>query len=589
MPSSEGIGESLSKDGRTAVADCESSNKRRYAVVDFAGHPDRPNELASTRLSFGLFFGPHLSCKGIKVTTMNLLTLAALGPAVCLLMMIFVRAERCNSRASSMRRLVTLTVSCQLVVALAATIGGFVVGYRGGDVAAGWSLIDVASPLVYLDSLACVMFLLVSFVSWIVCHYSVRYLDGDENQGKDVKWSAVTVGAVSLLVLSGNLLVFTAAWNATSVGLHHLLVHFHDRAGAQRAAWTKFAVSRVGDGLLIAAVVLIYGEYGTLQFKELFAAGITGSTSSLAIASWCLILAAVTKSAQFPVHTWLPETMETPTPVSALMHAGIVNAGGYLVIRLSPLIVGTPSALAVLALIGVVTLAFGSIVMLTQTSVKRSLAYSTIAQMGFMMMQCGLGAFSAALLHLVAHSLYKAYAFLSSGSVLSESEGTRVAARSAGFVPLPLVLAFAAYAMASVSFAAYLFQTNWWSKPGGVVLYLVLGIALTAWLCTTLKFSSIRTILVGLGIVPVLASLDVGGVVFVDLLLTSPTMTSSTLHAFVATDIVLVFCGLVTVQWLISTKAGRSWLAPLYVHASNGFYVDVLMRRLNQRVAIFRV
>jgi len=127
----------------------------------------------------------------------------------------------------------------------------------------------------------------------------------------------------------------------------------------------------------------------------------------------CLLLVGVAmlKSAQFPFHSWLPDTMETQTPLSALMHAGIINAGGFLIVRLSPVVSLSPVALNTLAIVGAFTAIFASLVMMTQASIKRMLALSTIAQMGFMMLQCGLGAFSIAVLHIVAHSLYKAHAF----------------------------------------------------------------------------------------------------------------------------------------------------------------------------------
>ena len=168
---------------------------------------------------------------------------------------------------------------------------------------------------------------------------------------------------------------------------------------------------------------------GSFDYRDMFAAA--DAIHNLPTAAWheligiLFVLGAMTKSAQFPFHSWLPDTMETPTPVSALMHAGVINAGGFLVIRLSPLVSLSPIALDLLALIGALTAMLGAVVMLTQTSIKRSLAYSTIAQMGFMMLQCGLGAFSAALLHIVAHSAYKAHAFLSSGSVLDSAARTR--------------------------------------------------------------------------------------------------------------------------------------------------------------------
>ena len=134
-----------------------------------------------------------------------------------------------------------------------------------------------------------------------------------------------------------------------------------------------------------------------------------------------LAIAALLKSAQFPTHGWLTEVMETPTPVSALLHAGVVNAGGFLLIRFADVMLQAPVVLAVLVMVGGFTALFGSLVMLTQSAVKTSLAWSTVAQMGFMILQCGLALFPIALLHIVAHSLYKAHAFLASGSAIADA------------------------------------------------------------------------------------------------------------------------------------------------------------------------
>ena len=202
------------------------------------------------------------------------------------------------------------------------------------------------------------------------------------------------------------------------------------------------------------------------------------------VAGFLLVAGAITKSAQFPFHTWLPQTMETPTPVSALMHAGIVNAGGYLIIRTSPLVSLTPWALTMLAIIGGVTACFAAVVMLTQTSVKKSLAYSTIAQMGFMMLQCGLGAFSAAMLHILAHSLYKAHAFLSSGSVISERLATPVSRDRTVDHPRSLGHEASRRGTIIVAFLGILprlFGINPSVKPGGLLLGGVLCLALTYW------------------------------------------------------------------------------------------------------------
>ncbi len=350
-------------------------------------------------------------------------------PVACLWAAGFLPSRWANRHATLMRRLVTGLAGLQCLAAL-----GYAVVFLGSGSGVQhdhlWGKYGGAfdAPLaasLYYDGATSLMFLLVSFVGWIICRYSVRYLDGEATQGRYFRWTAFTIGSVSWMILAGNLLMFFAAWVATSLGLHQLLLHYGQRPAARCAAWTKFAISRLGDLALLGALVLTYTAFRTFDFAELFAA-VDGSSGAGALPhptahwiGWLLVLGAVTKSAQLPFHSWLPQTMETPTPVSALMHAGIVNAGGYLVIRTSPLISLTPSALICLAAVGAATACFASVVMLTQTSIKRSLAYSTIAQMGFMMLQCGLGAFSAAMLHILAHSLYKAHAFLGSGGVLT--------------------------------------------------------------------------------------------------------------------------------------------------------------------------
>ena len=176
--------------------------------------------------------------------------------------------------------------------------------------------------------------------------------------------------------------------------------------------------------------------------------------------------------------------METPTPVSALMHAGIVNAGGYLIIRTSPLVSQSPAALGMLAIIGAVTACFAAVIMLTQTSVKRALAYSTIAQMGFMMLQCGLGAFSAAMLHILAHSLYKAHAFLGSGGVIAQraaTSGVRKPLRVQDARWMLLAVA-AGITVVSYGLATFCLGIGPTTKPGGFLLGFVICLALASWL-----------------------------------------------------------------------------------------------------------
>ena len=193
-------------------------------------------------------------------------------------------------------------------------------------------------------------------------------------------------------------------------------------------------------------MALLWQAFGGLDYATLFdgAKALAGDAipAGVSLAAFLFVGAALLKSAQFPLHGWLTEVMETPTPVSALLHAGVINAGGFLLLRFSDILVLTAPALDTLAIVGGFTALFGSVVMLTQSSIKVSLAWSTVAQMGFMMLQCGLGAWSAALLHIVAHSLYKAHAFLSSGSVIDIARASW--SPSPGGAPHPARLAIAA-------------------------------------------------------------------------------------------------------------------------------------------------
>jgi NAD(P)H-quinone oxidoreductase subunit 5 len=301
---------------------------------------------------------------------------------------------------------------CAAIVAATRTLGSGTLGIAGVGLG------------VYFDPLSAAMFCLVSFVGTIVSVYSKNYMDGDPGADRFMRWLSLTLASVLVLIIAGNGFQLALGWIATSLCLHKLLVFYPDRPAAELAARKKYVVSRIGEAALAAALALIYGRFGTLDYATIFAAArtlrATGAEigTDLHAAAFLIVAAALIKSAQFPLHTWIVEVMETPTPVSALLHAGIVNAGGYLILRLSTVVSLSLPSLELLAIVGGITAIFGSTVMLAQTSIKVTLAYSTIAQMGYMMVECGLAAFPAAMLHIIAHSLYKAHAFLSSGSVI---------------------------------------------------------------------------------------------------------------------------------------------------------------------------
>jgi NAD(P)H-quinone oxidoreductase subunit 5 len=329
-----------------------------------------------------------------------------------------------------------------------------------------------------LDAVSVTMLLLVAIIGWIVLRFSGTYLDGEPRQGAFIGWMAATLAAVMLLVQSGNLFQLVVAWIATSLFLHRLLLFYSDRVAAQRSARKKAVVSRVGDAALILAAVLLVSVFGTADIATILEAARLGTASpAITAAAALLALAALLKSAQFPTHGWLTEVMEAPTPMSALLHAGVINAGGFLLIRMADIMLLAPGVLAVLVMFGGFTAVFGGLVMLTQPAVKTSLAWSTIGQMGFMIMQCGLALFPLALLHIVAHSLYKAHAFLASGSAVEYV----TANRRPGPVAIPDVRAVGrAFLLALAIYAAIGFAFGFTGKsPQAIALgaILILGVA----------------------------------------------------------------------------------------------------------------
>lgn len=537
----------------------------------------------------------------------DLTTLLMITPAIALICVLVVPSGFANRHNVLLRRGVTSVAAIQFIAALLAAIAWLIQFSSQGVSAQHMTLLQLGDLLpidstpigisIHYDGVSAMMLLLVSFVGWVICRYSLRYLDGEPRQGRYFRWTAVTLGAVSLMVVSGNLLMFFTLWVMTSLGLHQLLLHYGDRPAAARAAWKKFAISRMGDVALIAAIVLIYRLYGTYEFDQLFAAAgaiVPDSTSGelhvgetwmgKAIA-WLIMFGAVTKSAQLPFHSWLPLTMETPTPVSALMHAGIVNAGGYLIVRTHPLVIWSPSAMATLAIIGALTACFAAVVMLTQPSIKKSLAYSTIAQMGFMMLQCGLGAFSAAMLHIVAHSLYKANAFLTSGTVIAERDATRQVDQTTAPVH-PLVTSIIALTIASIAMVAALTLLGITpsTKPGGYLLGFTLCLALTFWLMRVFASGRVATIGRGIAVTFGLAGLYAISFYIVDKIVSPSIAPVFAINVaaggwIVAAVVVGCFAAMFALHVRLAKSGGSRLMEALYVHASNGFYIDSMVRR----------
>ena len=289
---------------------------------------------------------------------------------------------------------------------------------------------DSLHPWYWLNPslLAPVMLVLVSFIGLVITRYSRNYLDGESRQADYLGKLQFTLGAVSVVLLSNHLLVLVLGWTFISLGLHGLLLFYPERPRAVLAAHKKFLFARLAEACLLTASLLLYAHHGTWAISEIVAAYPVDSLSGTeATAAVLLAITALIKCAQLPVHGWLMQVMEAPTPVSALLHAGIVNLGGYLLLLFAPLLVVATAAQWLLLIVGGLTLVLASLVMMTRISIKVKLAWSTSAQMALMLVECALGLFELALLHLLAHSCYKAYAFLNAGSTVEQDVMRRLA------------------------------------------------------------------------------------------------------------------------------------------------------------------
>lgn len=264
--------------------------------------------------------------------------------------------------------------------------------------------------------------LLVAFIGWVITRYAATYLAGEPGQHAFVRWLLATLAGSSLVVATDHLAVLAVAWLGTSLSLGNLLTFYGDRPAAQMAAHKKFLVSRLAELCMVGALVLFAHAFGTLHIPALLRLAADGPAlaPTAQVGVVLVALAVLLKSAQLPFHGWLMQVMEAPTPVSALLHAGVVNLGGFVLIRLAPLVGAVTAAQVLLVVVGSLTAALAALVMTTRISIKVALAWSTCAQMGFMVMQCGLGLPEMALLHLVAHSLYKAHSFLNAGTTVQQ-------------------------------------------------------------------------------------------------------------------------------------------------------------------------
>ena len=335
-----------------------------------------------------------------------------------------------------------------------------------GDFIANWSI--------NIDPLSSVMLVVVTFVSALVHIYSIGYMSHDPHKPRFMSYLSLFTFSMLSLVVSDNFLQLFFGWEGVGLCSYLLIGFWYKKETANNAAIKAFIVNRIGDFGLAIAIFLIFFFYGTINFEEVFQATSTliekklvffgVETSLITLICIFLFIGAMGKSAQFLLHTWLPDAMEGPTPVSALIHAAtMVTAGVFLVVRCSPIFEYSQFALNLVAIVGMVTAIFAASVALVQNDIKKIVAYSTCSQLGYMFFAAGIGAYHVAMFHLFTHAFFKALLFLGAGSVIHAFKDEQDI-RNMGGIGKKLPYTYAFMLIGTLALTGFPFLSGFYSK-----------------------------------------------------------------------------------------------------------------------------
>ena len=312
------------------------------------------------------------------------------------------------------------------------------------------------------DQLSVFMMLIVAGVGSLIIAYSVGYMDGEDEERRFFAYMSLFVFSMLLLVQSGNLLLLLAGWGMVGLSSYLLIGYYQDRPSAVAAAKKAFIINAGGDATMAIALFLLIQQTGVLQYDAVFGAAPTGTVAT--IVALGLLGGAVAKSAQVPLHTWLPDAMEGPTPVSALIHAAtMVVAGVYLLVRTGPLFVNAEQVANLAAVLGAVTLLVAGLIALVQVDIKRVIAYSTMSQIGYMFVGAATGAYPQAMFHLMTHAFFKALLFLAAGIVIHALAGEQDI-RNMGGLRDALPRTYRAMLIGGLALAGIFPLSGFWSK-----------------------------------------------------------------------------------------------------------------------------
>src|SRR3954465_13856245 len=320
---------------------------------------------------------------------------------------------------------------------------------------------------ILVDPLSVLMLLVVSGVSMLIHLYSVAYMGGDRGYTRFFAYLNFFVFSMLLLVLAGNFLLLIVGWAFVGAASYFLISFWYRRRTATAAGIKAFVINVAGDVGLVLGTFFVLKHTGSVDFLKTFAAvpkAFAHNDGDLVAGCILLLVGAFAKSAQVPLHTWLPDAMEGPTPVSALIHAAtMVTAGVYLIARMHPLFEQAPTAADVSAIIGTATLLFAATVALVVTDLKRVIAYSTMSQIGYMVLGVSVAGYSAGMFHLMTHAFFKALLFMGAGSVIGAMAGNQDLDRMGGFRKA-MPFTFITFTCAALALAGFPLFSGWFSK-----------------------------------------------------------------------------------------------------------------------------
>ncbi len=326
----------------------------------------------------------------------------------------------------------------------------------GGDLHVNFGLL--------IDPLTAVMLMVVTGVGFLIHVYSVGYMHGEDGFTRFFVYMNLFMVSMLLLVMGNNFLVLFIGWEGVGLCSYLLIGYYFNKVSAAKAATKAFVVNRIGDAGFLLAIFFVFVNFKTLDYLKVFERANQLSIETVTAITLCLLVGAIGKSAQIPLYTWLPDAMEGPTPVSALIHAAtMVTAGVYMVVRTHVLFDMAPVSMATVGIIGGLTALLAATIGLVQNDIKRVLAYSTVSQLGYMFLACGVGAYSAAIFHLVTHAFFKALLFLSAGAVIHSLEGEQDI-RKMGGLSKKIPITYTVFLIGTLAIAGIPPLAGFWSK-----------------------------------------------------------------------------------------------------------------------------